>query len=109
MKYRVFDKVENCYPENQYDYYLTSRGKLLYNNAPSYSIGCESYYLIEVDQNRYVVEMGTGIKDIHEGKSKCKCPPLENGTLPLTKEELKRFNNIVGLMILLTILNFLMI
>ncbi len=64
MRYRVYDKQENNYPDNQHDFFLGSDDKLykksVYMNAPTATRATVT--IEEADPSRYVVEEGVEIE-----------------------------------------------
>lgn len=72
IKYRVWDKVDSRYLEatRKFDYYISSRGNLQVSSG--YDSYKEPTYEEDTDQDRYIVELFTGLTDkngvdIYEG------------------------------------------
>ena len=56
MKFRVYDKKEKKYAENQHHFYIDSDGDLFFDNEDSWNLKL-------CDSDRYIVEYSTGLKD----------------------------------------------
>ena len=59
MKFRVYDKKEKKYPENQHHFYIDSDGDLFFDKNKM-EISSD---LTTCDPDRYIVEYSTGKKD----------------------------------------------
>ena len=65
MIYRIYDKHENKYPDNQHDFFIGNDGKLYKRSVymRPLTVTRATVTIEEADPSRYIVEKAVGLKD----------------------------------------------